>query len=172
MRTMHPRSLAAWLLCAAAATLPSLAMPADAAAPDDPYLWLEDVQGDKALAWVRERNAETLKQIAAREEYAPTRERLLEVLNSRDRIPMVARRGEWLYNLWQDADHKRGLDEHGPIHGNQITVDVRRISRLGENGKQPGDPGGVDGRRLSGQGTSVDLAGTRRWQHCVSPAGE
>ncbi len=109
MRTMHPRSLAAWLLCAAAATLPSLAMPADAAAPDDPYLWLEDVQGDKALAWVRERNAETLKQIAAREDYAPTRERLLEVLNSRDRIPMVARRGEWLYNLWQDADHKRGL---------------------------------------------------------------
>ena len=28
---------------------------------------------------------------------------------ARDRIPMVARRGEWLYNLWQDADHKRGL---------------------------------------------------------------
>ena len=68
-----------------------------------------DVQGDKALAWVRERNAETLKQIAAREDYAPTRTKLLEVLNSRDRIPMVARRGDWLYNLWQDADHKRGL---------------------------------------------------------------
>lgn len=106
---MRARSLAAWLLCAAAATLPSLAMPAEALTPDDPYLWLEDVQGDKALAWVRERNAETLKQIAAREDFAPTRARLLEVLNSRDRIPMVARRGEWLYNLWQDADHKRGL---------------------------------------------------------------
>ena len=106
---MRARSLAAWLLCAAAATLPSLAMPAEALTPDDPYLWLEDVQGDKALAWVRERNAETLKQIAAREDFAPTRARLLEVLNSRDRIPMVARRGDWLYNLWQDADHKRGL---------------------------------------------------------------
>ena len=103
------KEITAWLLCAAAATLPSLAMPADAPVPDDPYLWLEDVQGDKALAWVRERNAETLKQIAAREDYAPTRTKLLEVLNSRDRIPMVARRGEWLYNLWQDADHKRGL---------------------------------------------------------------
>ncbi|WP_298830468.1 prolyl oligopeptidase family serine peptidase [uncultured Piscinibacter sp.] len=76
---------------------------------DDPHLWLEDVQGDKALAWVRERNAETVKQLAEREDFAPTRTRLLEVLNSKDRIPTVARRGEWLYNFWQDGTHKRGL---------------------------------------------------------------
>ncbi|MGO1279146.1 MAG: hypothetical protein ACTMIB_10595 [Cellulosimicrobium funkei] len=25
--------------------------------PHDPYLWLEDVEGDEALAWVRARNA-------------------------------------------------------------------------------------------------------------------
>jgi prolyl oligopeptidase len=104
-----PRTLARWLLCAAAATFPALAMPADAPNSDDPYLWLEDVQGEKALAWVRERNAETIKQLAAREDFAPTRSRLLAVLNSRDRIPAITRRGDWLYNLWQDADHKRGL---------------------------------------------------------------
>jgi len=26
---------------------------------EDPFLWLEDVTGDRALAWVRERNLET-----------------------------------------------------------------------------------------------------------------
>ncbi|MFT3665214.1 MAG: prolyl oligopeptidase family serine peptidase [Piscinibacter sp.] len=83
--------------------------PAPPPADDDPYLWLEEVQGDKALAWVRERNAETLAQLSARDDFAPTRARLLEVLNSRDRIPAVSRRGDWLYNLWQDAEHKRGL---------------------------------------------------------------
>jgi prolyl oligopeptidase len=104
------RTLARWLLCAAALTLSCPAMPQDKTpADDDPHLWLEDVQGEKALAWVRERNAETVKLLAAREDYAPTREKLLAVLNSRDRIPTVSRRGDWLYNLWQDSEHKRGL---------------------------------------------------------------
>ncbi|WP_209386044.1 prolyl oligopeptidase family protein [Rhizobacter sp. AJA081-3] len=80
-----------------------------AAADDDPHLWLEEVQGDKALAWVRERNAETQKLLGARADFAPTREKLLAVLNSQDRIPAVSRRGDWFYNLWQDATHKRGL---------------------------------------------------------------
>ena len=30
----------------------------------DPYLWLEDVGGDKALSWVREQNAAALQEIA------------------------------------------------------------------------------------------------------------
>ena len=59
------RDLARWLLCAAAAAFPALAM-SDTPAADDPHLWLEEVQGDKALAWVRERNAETLKLLSAR----------------------------------------------------------------------------------------------------------
>ena len=80
--------------------------PADS---DDPFLWLEEVQGDKALAWVRERNAESQKILQARPEYEPTRARLLEILNSKERIPAVTRRGEWLYNLWQDEQHQRGL---------------------------------------------------------------
>ena len=31
--------------------------------PDDPFLWLEDVTGDRALAWVRERNAESTAEL-------------------------------------------------------------------------------------------------------------
>ena len=77
--------------------------------PVDPFLWLEDVHGEAALAWVRERNAESQKLLMARPEYAPTRERLLQVMNSKERIPYISRRGAYFYNLWQDATHKRGL---------------------------------------------------------------
>ncbi len=75
----------------------------------DPFLWLEEVQGERALNWVRERNALSQKELTARPEYAPTKAQLLEVLNAKDRIPAVARRGDWLYNFWQDEANKRGL---------------------------------------------------------------
>ena len=90
---------------------PAPSSSASGAAPEaaDPFLWLEDVLGERALAWVRERNAESQKLLQARPEYAPTRERLLQVLNAKDRIPAINRRGEWFYNLWQDEQHKRGL---------------------------------------------------------------
>ena len=71
-----------------------------AAPEEDPYLWLEEVHGEQALAWVRERNAQSQHELTARPDYAPTRAQMLEVLNARDRI---------LYNLWQDESHKRGL---------------------------------------------------------------
>ncbi|HET7793343.1 MAG TPA: S9 family peptidase, partial [Rhizobacter sp.] len=75
----------------------------------DPFLWLEDVQGERALDWVRERNAVSQKELTARPEFAPIRAQMLEVLNAKDRIPNVSRRGDWLYNFWQDETNKRGL---------------------------------------------------------------
>ena len=81
----------------------------DSNTPADPFLWLEDVQGDKALAWVRERNAESRRQIEAYPRFGELRDNALKVLNSKERIPFVVRRGDWLYNFWQDDAHKRGL---------------------------------------------------------------
>lgn len=75
----------------------------------DPYLWLEDVQGERALNWVRERNAISERELTADTRFEPLRQQLLNVLNAKDRIPYVARRGDWLYNFWQDDAHKRGL---------------------------------------------------------------
>jgi prolyl oligopeptidase len=93
----------------AAEATASQAAPEATAQADDPFLWLEDVLGDKALAWVRERNAESQKVLQARPEYEPTRAALLDILNSKERIPAVSRRGDWLYNLWQDEKNPRGL---------------------------------------------------------------
>lgn len=82
---------------------------AEISASEDPYLWLEEVQGDRALAWVRERNAQSRKALEAWPDFTGTRTRIRAVLDSRERIPDVTRRGPWLYNFWQDAEHPRGL---------------------------------------------------------------
>jgi prolyl oligopeptidase len=76
---------------------------------DDPYLWLEDVGGDKALAWVRERNAESQPLLESKPEFKAIHERLLAIYNSRERIPGVEKLGAWLYNFWQDDRSPRGL---------------------------------------------------------------
>ena len=75
----------------------------------DPYLWLEEVQGEKALAWVRERNALSTSKLQASPVFSDNRAKVLGVLNNRDQIPGVTRRGEHLYNFWRDAQNPRGL---------------------------------------------------------------
>ena len=75
----------------------------------DPHLWLEEVQGDKAMAWVRERNAVSTALLQAQPVFADNRAKVLGVLNNRDQIPGVTRRGEYLYNFWRDAKNPRGL---------------------------------------------------------------
>ena len=76
---------------------------------DDAFAWLEDVDGERALAWVRARNAESQALLAAQPGFEAMRARLRAQLDAADRIPAVTRRGPWLYNLWQNADRPRGL---------------------------------------------------------------
>lgn len=76
---------------------------------DDPYGWLEDVAGQSTLDWVRTRNAETVSGLTSTGRFTSLRREILQVLDAQDRIPYVRRRGEYLYNFWQDANHPRGL---------------------------------------------------------------
>ena len=76
---------------------------------DDLDLWLEDVQGEAALAWVRAHNARTEAELGARADFAEFRTRLKALLDDRARIPYVSRVGPHLYNFWQDGEHPRGL---------------------------------------------------------------
>jgi prolyl oligopeptidase len=126
----------------------TLSLAAMAQTTDDPYLWLEDVLGDKPLAWVRSRNAESQPLIEGRPEFKPIHERLLGIYNSRERIPAVVKRGKWLYNFWQDAANPRGLwrrttlDEYRkkePAWETVIDVD-----KLDADEKQPWVWGGAD----------------------------
>ncbi len=77
--------------------------------PTDPYLWLEDVLGDRSLDWVRERNASSRAVLTAWPAFESTRDRIRAVLDSKDQIPGVSRRGDWLYNYWKDSTNPRGI---------------------------------------------------------------
>ncbi len=77
--------------------------------------FLEEVAGEDALAWVRERNrwAEDALAEPNSDEGIPTlrelEDSILEVLDDPGRIPMVTVRGDVAYNFWTDGDHPRGL---------------------------------------------------------------
>jgi prolyl oligopeptidase len=76
---------------------------------DDPYQWLEEVQGEKAVAWVKEQNAKTLKVLEARPEYMPIYDRTLQILDSKEKIPTPDLLGDYVYNFWKDESHERGI---------------------------------------------------------------
>lgn len=81
----------------------------DTITAEDAHLWLEEVDGADAMAWVRDRNAETVAELTGEARFAELRDEIRTVLDADDRIPMIAWRGNRVYNLWKDAAHPRGL---------------------------------------------------------------
>jgi prolyl oligopeptidase len=76
---------------------------------DDPYLWLEDVEGDRSLDWVRARNAVSENQLAKDPGFETLRGELLAILDSNARIPYVGKMGEFYYNFWRDKQNPQGV---------------------------------------------------------------
>jgi prolyl oligopeptidase len=75
---------------------------------DDPYLWLEEIDGERALAWVETQNAATLARFGDRR-FEADRDTLAAIYDRPDNIPLIARRGAKVFNFWKDAEHPRGL---------------------------------------------------------------
>jgi prolyl oligopeptidase len=76
---------------------------------EDPYLWLEEVEGERALAWVKARSDTTLAELQRNAVFGELYEDALEILTSDERIPLPSIMGHRLYNFWQDAEHERGI---------------------------------------------------------------
>jgi prolyl oligopeptidase len=76
---------------------------------DDPYQWLEDVTGERALTWVREQNALSTRELESAPQFDPLRKRLLSIMDSKEKIPYVTKRGQWYYNFWKDEKNARGV---------------------------------------------------------------
>jgi prolyl oligopeptidase len=75
---------------------------------DDPYLWLEEIEGSRALAFVDAQNAVTLARFS-NAGLTADRDALAAIYDRPDNIPIVTRRGSDLYNFWKDANNPRGL---------------------------------------------------------------
>ena len=77
--------------------------------PPDKYAWLEDIYGEKPLAWVKEHNARTAAVLEKDPHFAQLQADSLKVRESPDRMPWPDFHGDALYNFWQDAQHVRGI---------------------------------------------------------------
>jgi prolyl oligopeptidase len=77
---------------------------------NDPYLWMEEIEGTRAMDWAKAQNARTLPVLQGDARYADLEAKALAILNAKDRVPGVSFAGDGsLRNFWQDADHVRGV---------------------------------------------------------------
>lgn len=76
---------------------------------DDPFLWLEEVDGEQAMTWVKEHNQKTLSVLQQEPMYASIYDRLLAIYNAKERIAFPDMVGDYIYNFWQDEEHERGV---------------------------------------------------------------
>ncbi|MCW5733070.1 MAG: S9 family peptidase [Enhydrobacter sp.] len=84
------------------------ARPTLVAPDDDPWLWLEEVEGEQAAAWVDQQNARTLAAFGGPDVEADAAT-LAAIFDRPEKIPFPGRRAGWLYNFWTDETHPRGF---------------------------------------------------------------
>ena len=76
----------------------------------DPYVWLEEVEGERAMEWVKAHNAHSLGVLQGDPRYETLHQQALEIVQSRDRIPAPGFTHDGhIDNFWQDAQHVRGV---------------------------------------------------------------
>ena len=78
-------------------------------AQDDKYLWLEEVDGQKALEFVNAQNKTTIEELSAEKDFQDIYDKSLAIYNSNERIAYPSFYGDYVYNLWQNKDHVRGI---------------------------------------------------------------
>jgi prolyl oligopeptidase len=76
---------------------------------NDPFLWLEDAESPRALAWVKAQNVRSLAELRGDPRYPTLRKEAKAIFDAADRIPGPSLIGRDVHNLWQDPEHVRGL---------------------------------------------------------------
>jgi prolyl oligopeptidase len=76
---------------------------------EDPYLWLEEVDGEKAMEFVIQQNNRSLEILSNQAEFPGIFNKTLEILNDPNRLETPSMYGNYVYNFWQDATHIRGI---------------------------------------------------------------
>lgn len=76
---------------------------------NDPRVWLEAVESEEALNWVRGQNDRTNARLLEDKRYQGLFDQALKLLESEDRIPYGSLYGGYVWNFWRDADHSHGL---------------------------------------------------------------
>ncbi len=88
---------------------PASAQSAVSDTSSDPFLWLEDQHGARAMEWVKAENAKTTDVLEKDPHYASLYDAALAVAQSADRIAWGSFLHGAVYNFWQDSTHVRGI---------------------------------------------------------------
>jgi len=94
------------------ATTVTTSTPAAAASLDPnsgAHLYLEEVEGADALAWVRAQNERSLAVLENDPRFKGYYDAALTIATSKERIPYGSIRKGHVYNFWQDEAHERGI---------------------------------------------------------------
>ncbi|WP_132391705.1 prolyl oligopeptidase family serine peptidase [Novosphingobium sp. PhB165] len=83
--------------------------PADPRDPPDAWIWLEDLDGKRAMDWVEAHNAKTEGRLEADPRYKTFYDEALRIFGAEDRIPAPRFLNGQIYNFWQDEQHLRGI---------------------------------------------------------------
>ena len=151
---------------AAAAAMFGLVGAADV--PDDPYVWLEEIEGPRALEWARAENARSLGILEKDPRFATLREEARTILTSPSRLPLGEIHRGAVYNFWQDETHVRGVWRRASVESyRQGQARVGNADRLRPAGQGREGELGRRSDRLSRTGASAlhGRAVARRRRH-------
>lgn len=76
---------------------------------EDPYLWLEEIESEQSLDWVKARNASSDDVLKSYPQYESLKEAMLKQMNDPEKIAYPTISGMYVYNFWQDDVHERGI---------------------------------------------------------------
>jgi prolyl oligopeptidase len=103
---------------------------------EDPYIWLEDVNGARPMEWVNQKNKSTLDYLQKYQEYPNLVAKTLEILDSDERIAYPSVAGTYAYNFWQDKKNPRGLWRRMPLkeylkgsHSWEAVLDIDELTK-------------------------------------------
>src|SRR5262245_54207779 len=105
-----PITLALVALLGACASLAGMRMTSG-----DRFLWLEDIEGERALTWVKAENARSPAVLQGDQRFEPAQAQALSILNSKDRLALGTIRAGNVYNFWQDEKNVRDLWRRSPL---------------------------------------------------------
>jgi prolyl oligopeptidase len=101
----------------------------------DPFLWLEQAHGERAMKWVEAENAKTDSVLERDPRFRALFRDAKLLLEAKDRIPEPSAIGGRIFNFWQDADHTHGIwrqtsraDFAGAVPNWRTVIDLDALS--------------------------------------------
>jgi prolyl oligopeptidase len=118
----------------------SVALLGLAAAPTtsatDPFLWLEQAHGERAMQWVKAENVKTDAVLERDPRFESLFHNAKAILEAKDRIPEPSIIAGQIFNFWQDADHTHGIwrqtslaDYQGAAPNWRTVIDLDALSK-------------------------------------------